>query len=179
MNIFYLDEDPIRAARYHNDRHTVKMILESAQLLSTAHRLLDGSKYTESVNNKKLKRWSLSDKRETKLYKAAFFNHPCAVWVRENSANYRYTANLLYALCKEYTYRYDKIHKVERTILPYLLQLPKNITHSNTQTPPYLAMPVERVIYESAVENYRNYYLVDKSYIGVWTKREIPEWWTK
>ena len=52
MNIFYLDSDPIICAKMHNDKHCVKMILESAQMLSTAHRELDGiredSKSTDS-----------------------------------------------------------------------------------------------------------------------------------
>ena len=43
MNIFILDEDPVIAARMLCDRHIPKMIVESAQMLSTAHRLLDGS----------------------------------------------------------------------------------------------------------------------------------------
>jgi hypothetical protein len=42
MNIFYLDKDPIKAAEYSCDKHVVKMILESAQMLCTAHRVLDG-----------------------------------------------------------------------------------------------------------------------------------------
>ena len=44
MNIFVLDRDPIQAAKYMCDKHVVKMILESCQLLSTAHRVLDGTK---------------------------------------------------------------------------------------------------------------------------------------
>jgi len=46
MNVFYLDRNPITAAQMHCDKHVVKMILEYAQLLSTAHRLLDGTPAT-------------------------------------------------------------------------------------------------------------------------------------
>jgi hypothetical protein len=42
MNIFVLDTNPAKAAKYHNNKHCVKMILETAQLLSTAHRIIDG-----------------------------------------------------------------------------------------------------------------------------------------
>ena len=45
MNIFYLDRDPVIAAQMMCDKHVVKMILESAQMLSTAHRVLDGDEY--------------------------------------------------------------------------------------------------------------------------------------
>ena len=42
MNIFILDKDPMKAAMMLCDRHVPKMIVESAQMLSTVHRLLDG-----------------------------------------------------------------------------------------------------------------------------------------
>ena len=42
MNIFYLHENPEICAEYHCDKHVVKMILETAQMLSTAHRIIDG-----------------------------------------------------------------------------------------------------------------------------------------
>ena len=69
MNIFYLDRDPKIAAQYHLDKHVVKMIVEYAQLMSTAHRLLDGAQYIDkSKNNRNIKRWKLDDEREQKLY---------------------------------------------------------------------------------------------------------------
>lgn len=43
MNIFYLHESPAFAAEMHCDQHVRKMLIESAQLLSTAHRVLDGT----------------------------------------------------------------------------------------------------------------------------------------
>jgi len=46
MNIFYLDKDPIVAAEMSCDKHVCKMIIESAQMLSTAHRMIDGTQYT-------------------------------------------------------------------------------------------------------------------------------------
>ena len=49
MNIFCLDEDPIKAVQMMCDKHIVKMILESAQLMSTAHRELDGDNANENL----------------------------------------------------------------------------------------------------------------------------------
>ena len=64
MNIFYLHEDPIQNAKWHVDKHVVKMVTEYAQLLSTAHRVLDGEMYYgKTINGRNIKRWRLSDKR--------------------------------------------------------------------------------------------------------------------
>ena len=80
MNIFYLSYDPRTAAAEHCDKHVVKMIVEYAQLLSTAHRVLDGIPYYDvSKNNRKVKRFKLDEPRESNLYKACHINHPSAV----------------------------------------------------------------------------------------------------
>ena len=94
MNIFYLDKDPVIAAQMHCDKHVVKMILESAQLMSTAHRFLDGDRYADKNG----------------LYKLTHKNHPTAIWVRKSKENYMWTWNLLDALLQEYTKRYNKHH---------------------------------------------------------------------
>ena len=98
MNIFYLDMDPKVAAEYHCDKHVVKMILEYGQLLSTAHRVLDGTPYLgSSVSEKRnVARWKLPDGREDILYRACHAQHPCGIWVRENIEHYRWLYNLLY-----------------------------------------------------------------------------------
>ena len=55
MNIFYLDNDPIKSAELHCDKHVVKMIIEYAQLMSTAHRVLDGELYEDrTANNRRI-----------------------------------------------------------------------------------------------------------------------------
>ena len=74
MNIFYLDRDVKTCATYHNDKHVVKMILEYAQLLSTAHRMLDGKEYIDASSGRRIKRWRLEDDQmENMLYKAYRF----------------------------------------------------------------------------------------------------------
>ena len=112
--MFYLSTRPQECAEWSVNSHCVKMILESAQLLSTAHRLLDGVEYTDKTKTgRNVKRWRLDDWRENKLYSATHMNHPCAVWCRETSANYRWLHDLLIEYCLEYTHRYGKTHKIE------------------------------------------------------------------
>ena len=89
MNIFYLHKDPIKNAQYHCDKHIVKMATEYCQLLSTAHRILDGKMYLgKTKNNRNIKRWRLPDEREDILMKASHVNHPSNIWVRESRENY-------------------------------------------------------------------------------------------
>ena len=82
MNVFVLNKDPVIAAQEHCDKHVVKMIIESAQMLSTAHRMLDGkAEKRRSVSGKTIQQYyALSDDRENVLYKAVHKYHPCTVW---------------------------------------------------------------------------------------------------
>lgn len=178
MNIFYLHDNPITAAQMHCDKHTIKMILESAQMLSTAHRLIDGTMYTEkNINGRSIKRWRLPDDRETILYKAAHVNHPCSIWVRKNSANYMWLYNHFIGLCNEYTHRYGKIHKSDRLLREALSKLPKHIVRSDTMTDPALAMLEECKVSDDPVECYRNYYETkQKRFSMAWTNRKVPDW---
>ena len=90
MNIFILDNDPVKAAQQQCDKHVVKMIVESAQMLSTAHRMLDGHvELRPSKSGKRMvKHYILNDKRDDILYKAVHYNHPCTVWTMESHENY-------------------------------------------------------------------------------------------
>ena len=103
MNIFILNEDPILAAQEQCDKHVVKMIVESAQMLSTVHRMLDGSvTMRKSKSGKRtLKYYELADDRENILYKAVHHNHPCTVWSREGCCNYTWHYEHFIALCDE------------------------------------------------------------------------------
>ena len=90
MNIFYLHKDPKICAEQHLDKHVVKMLIEYAQLMSTAHRMLDGVKYiAKSKTGRKVTRYRLENKNEEAIvYKACHYNHPSAVWVRASAYNY-------------------------------------------------------------------------------------------
>ena len=89
MNIFYLHNNPNQNARWHIDKHIVKMPTEYCQLLSSAHRVLDGTIFYEKNKNKRnVKRWKLSDERENFLMKVTHVNHPSNKWVRSSRSNY-------------------------------------------------------------------------------------------
>ena len=92
MNLFILNRNPVIAAQDQCDKHVVKMIVESAQMLSTVHRMLDGieTKRPSKSGKTMAKYFELSDDREDVLYKAVHFNHPCTVWSRESMHNYRW-----------------------------------------------------------------------------------------
>jgi hypothetical protein len=157
MNIFVLDPNPKLAAEYHCDKHVVKMILETAQLLSTAHHTLDG------------------DNAPAGIYKRTHANHPCATWARETTTNYAWLLNLGFALLNEYTKRYGKEHKTSG-VLKELRTQPRNITIA-PMTPFAQAMPPQYK-HKDAVRAYRTYYFIDKAPIATW-KHGAPTWWPK
>ena len=176
MNIFALDQDPKQAAEWMVDKHVVKMILESAQLLSTAHRLLDGTEYVgKSKTGRNVKRWMLPDiDMDLNLYDATHVNHPSAVWCRATVHNYGWLYQHFVALMDEYTYRYGKVHKCE-SMSQWLVYPPKNIKIAEL-TPVTPAMPDEYKVPGDSVESYRNYYRIAKERMHKWTKREKPIW---
>jgi hypothetical protein len=176
MNIFILHYSAAACAMYHCNAHCIKMILELAQLLSTAHCVLDGvSTISRSEKTGKLLKPKYS-KPFPELYKPTHINHPCAIWVRESSENYKWLFNLFLELCDEYTYRYDKkIHLCDKKFRILLSELPKNIPMVDTMTPFRLAMPDDCKV-ENTVESYRNYYRAHKIHIAKWKKRENPDW---
>ena len=178
MNIFYLDHDVKTCAEMHNDKHVVKMILEYAQLLSTAHRVLDGTIIDRlSASGRKQKAYVLADNRESALYSATHINHPSAIWVRKTHQNYIWLTELLEELCYEYTYRYEKTHKVERDGLLKVLRtnLPPNIP-IGPFTAPTPAMPDDVKVPGNSLASYRNYYNKNKTHLADWKKRPVPQW---
>jgi hypothetical protein len=176
VNIFFVDRCPKVAAEYSVDRHCVKMILESAQLLSTAHRVLDGvATQGKSPSGRSQKQWTLNDSREYVLYKATHINHPSAVWCRESVQNYNWLVEHFFALCAEYTRRYNKTHKCAGEI-SYMLQSPPNNLKKYNWTEMPCCMPKEYIISNDAVENYRQYYRIGKKALHSWKKRAAPIW---
>lgn len=174
MNIFYLDEKTDVCAMSHCDKHVVKMILEYAQLLSTAHRIIDGTQWTDkTASGSKIKRWALNDHRERILYKATHRNHPSAVWARESRSNYLWLLDLFQHLLDEYTFRYNKKHKTGE-LLDTLKVPPKNLEDKGfTKVPQAMPDTCKRI---DSVEAYRYYYATEKRDLLSYTKRSIPEW---
>jgi hypothetical protein len=176
MNIFYIDENPAQAAQWMVDKHVVKMILESAQLLSTAHRFLDGREVEgKSKTGRKARRWILDDARDPVVYQATHINHPSAVWCRASVENYNWLADHFYALMSEYTYRYNKEHKCYGEI-SYMLQSPPHKLKEWDMTPMPSAMDDQYKISNDPLTNYRNYYKIGKLRMHKWTNRKPPEW---
>lgn len=157
MNIFYLSENIDECAKFHCDKHVLKMSIEYVQILSSAHHVLDGEHSPIS----------------SEIYKLTHKNHPCCKWVRESIENYYYLLELSIKIHEEYTHRYEKIHKSSEKII-FLLDYPKNIPFlSKTRFP--LCMPDDYKI-GGPVESYRNYYKKDKKRFANYTKRCYPEW---
>jgi hypothetical protein len=159
MNIFVLSFNPKEAAEYHCDKHVVKMILETAQLLYTCHWILNAEGLPEHA------------------YKKSHVNHPCGIWLRESLSNYKWLCELGKYLCEEYTFRYGKIHKTQ-SHLSWLMQNPPASLPDVGITEIRLAMPNEYKV-PNPVESYRNYYRENKlkvRNIVKYTKREWPEW---
>ena len=176
MNIFYLHKDPIKNAEYHCDKHIVKMATEYCQLLSTAHRILDGKMYLgKTKNNRNIKRWRLPDEREDILMKASHVNHPSNIWVRESRENYMEMYFIYMATLGEYTYRYGKIHGSSKASM-ILQRPPKNII-SNKNTEMVQAMPDYCKINNDPISAYRNYYIKEKKNFVTWKNRPVPEWY--
>lgn len=176
MNIFYLDKDPKTCAEMHVDKHCVKMILETAQLLSTAHRILDGTETTSISNNRKKRIWHLPDIREQILYSATHINHPSAVWARESIENYGWLYSLLHYLCKEYTHRYEKVHKCESSgLVKQLSHVPRHLPNKPF-TEPTPAMPDQYKVPGNSIQSYHNYYNGEKQRMFAWKKRTPPSW---
>ena len=178
MNIFYLSNDPVEAAQAHLDKHVVKMILEYAQLLSTAHRIIDGSERVVLSNSgRKKKVWELNDQRNELLYSATHINHPSAIWARSSSCSYEWLYRLFCATCDEYTHRYGKIHVTDTKLRNVLKQHPKHIGKSvYGWLGPTPAMPDECKVANDALASYKRYYIDKKADMAKWTNREPPDW---
>jgi len=180
MNIFILDESPIVSAMWQCDKHVPKMIVESAQMLSTAHRMLDGTleKRPSKSGKTMVKYYKLNDSREDLFYKAVHHYHPCTVWTMESRENYEWHWQHFWALCQEYTYRYGKIHKTDSELKDALEKPPYNIPEL-PRTPFKLAMNTnpDCKALGDPIKAYQAFYQTKQHrFKMVWTKREKPEW---
>jgi two-component SAPR family response regulator len=162
INIFVVDADPVISAQSLCDKHVVKMILESAQMLSTAHHELDS--YYNNVNSA--------------LYKSTHVNHPCSIWTRESHANYKWLYDHFVGLSNEYTFRYGKIHK-SYSLLKDILATPPFYIQYKALTPFAIAMKSnpECIFHDDAIKSYRAYYKTKQNnFVMKWTNRDIPAW---
>ena len=156
MNIFVLSKDPKQAAKWHMDKHIVKMPLETAQILCTVRHQYGDDKAP---------------------YRPTHIHHPCCQWAAESVENYVWLCILGIELCNEYAYRYGKKHKCEAIIEDCLKHTPKRIANKG-RTPFVQAMPSNCKM-DDPVLAYRNYYITEKSHLASWSNRENPDWWSK
>ena len=152
MNIFYLDEDPEVAAIVQYNKHVVKMILESAQMLCTAHHCYGDREQKENVP-----------------YKQAHLNHPSTIWARKSRATYMWLYEHMLALGHEYTNRYGKEHLSIIKCKEPLRLAPINMPTYEFEQPPQ-CMPDE---YKDpcSIQAYWNYYIGEKHVVA--TKDEM------
>ena len=176
MNIFILDENIDKCAEAHVDRHVIKMILESAQMLCTAHWI---NKYVGDIPRKlESDEWNtVKEQKQNEPrdfpYLPTMHNHPCSIWVRESLDNYEWLYCLALALDEEYGVRYGKSHKSVRDCI---LLLPDISIPRRGLTPFAQAMP-DSLKGENAVEAYRRFYHKDKATFASWKVRGKPHWW--
>jgi hypothetical protein len=180
MNLFILFDDPAEAAQAHCDKHVVKMILETCQMLYTAHwtteypaivvkaqrGLLSPDAFVTAPTRKGV---------TARGYNAAHINHPCTKWVRESLQNYLFACELGIAIAEEYTYRWGKVHSCEAHVR-WLKANPPPLP-SLGLTPFAVAMDEKYRNSDDPIECYRNYYLTAKKDRGllVYTRRSPPE----
>ena len=161
MNIFALSKSPRQSAMYHGDKHVVKMLLESCQMLYSVHWVLSSSLESAPLA-----------KNGQHGYKLAHKNHPCTKWARESRANYLWLAALAVCLAEEYEFRWPgRVHSCKE----HALWLKENVPPlAGKQTPFAVAMDLEYKL-ASPIASYRNYYIkakMDKR--GKYTRREMP-----
>lgn len=152
VNIFVLSEDPAEAARMQCDKHVVKMLLETGQMLCAAH------------------------EPGVAPWKRTHYNHPCVVWTRASTANYEWLAIHGLELCAEYTRRYGRRHASEDVLVWCAENVPVNIPEGPL-TP--FAVAIKNPTYHTgdAVSSYRAYYLGDKKRFAKWRYCSPPDWW--
>lgn len=168
MNIFYLSADPKLCAQAHCDRHVVKMILESHQLLSAAWYLNPDLIGAIEIYGKVLP--------SEVLTRPAFLSHPCSKWAAASSGNYYWLHSLAVALLEEYAYRFDRSHASSKKI--HLLEdIPFAVFEKEFSPPPRCMPAYIRDAVSDPVTAYRMYYLLEKRHLAEWTRRPEPQWW--
>ena len=159
MNIFVLNKDPLYCAIMHCDKHVVKMILESAQMICTTHHLCPNTNEDYVIP-----------------YKMTHKNHPCNKWVRDSIENYKWLVRLTASLNSEYRFRYNK--NVNHKSYDAIARLPLPNLPNVGMTPWARAMPDEYKIgdrtYDNVIASYHNYYRNAKIKILSYTNRLRP-----
>jgi len=171
MNIFFLHRHPRRCARWHCDKHVVKMLVETCQLLYTCHWMVDG---TPNLHTAPYRVGT-----DTRGYKKTHWNHPCSKWVRQSLANYRWLAKLGSELLREYAHRFPSKRR-PHACTPHLEWLSVNPPRGLLDEgwiPPPMCMPDPYKTGDVA-SSYRRYYIGEKKALLLYTGRHAPHWVT-
>lgn len=186
MNIFVLSLNPKEAAKWHVDKHVVKMILETCQLLYSAHWAIGRP---EVLGPASLSPMGLSKLQKTLIipesmvsapdggYRPVHIHHPCAVWTRRTIGNYMWLCRLGIELLTEFEWRYGHKHKCEKHI-NWLEKNPPDKIRQFGLSPFAIAMdPIYRIS-TNPVECYRYFYKTSKAERGLieYTRRNCPDW---
>jgi len=179
MNIFALSECPKDSAQQMIDKHVVKMPTESCQMLHTnSLYFLFWNCHGREPSLKELKKFH-KESHYSYMMKPAMLNHPSTIWARQNKANYMWLYNHALALCKEYTYRYGKVHSTNFKLNQLLSEAPQNIKKEGwREPPPAMSHYPQCIVKGDSIQSYKNYYNEAKAYFAKWSKRETPDWFT-
>lgn len=160
MNIFVIDESPVKAAQHQADKHVVKMIVESCQMLCSVY-------HSQEINAP---------------YKKTHFNHPCSKWARSSYHNFLWLIEHTQALLDEYTERYGRVHK-SQNVLDWCESNSWRLSFDKIEQEPFAIAIAEDSICRSlpefnekdAVGAYRLFYKHDKKHLHAW-KQNKPNW---
>ncbi len=178
MNIFAVHKDPVIAAKHLCNAHVVKMILESADMLSLAHRLCDGTRKTVLRNGRNVVVYELSDCREELLINNfRHVNHPCSLWTRKTYGNYMWLYEHYIGLLDEFEFRYGHAHKYANSELSDILKcVPLNIPMGKRTRFVQAFNDHPELMDADPIIGYRNYYANAKQHLHLWKVRQPPAW---
>lgn len=177
MNIFYLDSNPKICAQMHCDVHCNKMVGEYCQILSTAHRILDGKEAIKTDNKgRESLVWQLPNDLDEILLPVSEPSQPINEWVRQSIGNYEWACSLLVETCNEFEIRNGKTHILVREgLVGALKAIPKNIPNGAFTEPPQ-AISDKFKIEGETIKAYRNFYKSKGEKLLKWRKTKAPDW---
>ena len=168
MNIFFVDQDPVKAAQALVDQHANKQVVESCQMLANCYSL------EELASNDCPKTKKGNDR------KYSYFNHPCSIWTRKTINNFNWLLNHSIALEEERMYRGFNPH-FSISFIEWCVNNPPDLTNAELTPPAQAFGEWDYLRGDDPVEAYRRYYNIAKrqqeTLKKVWTRRRAPDWW--
>lgn len=179
MNIFILDLNHKKCARYHCDKHLVKMITEHNQILGSIFYTSRGVLKKKDIKEEFiLKHFSTFPRRDEygnpDPYGIGHKNHPCTRWAASSLDNYLWLTRLTAEMCIEYTRRYGKEHAGE-AINQWYAERHYNLKAIG-MTPFVQVVPKDCQVPGDVVTAYRNCYNKYKSFAR-WQHSPTPTWY--